>query len=347
LDCSDKITIGGKGMHKFGKVVLSRKGFDSSAGGDFSPFDPETGKYIVLPIPMGEKELAISNHLKYEEIKIKKNHLDGCPETDLKSLRMKSLRIEKTTITVKDKKEESEYTHFDPWLGPCPWLAGDSNHQIGAFGQVGGAQTHLKTKDVGEGSLFLFFSRFKPIKPISQNTEKGIVPGISSKHLNEGLYFIYGWLKVKKVIQQYKDIKDIIDDKSLQSLKSLHPHATEKYFEKYANKKGKNTLYIADKLLFNDGSNFPGCGYFPRLNKDLCLTASDLAQAQKPGNWIPSRWKLPGFFYDTRPSFLCKEEWSKSEDDTCLVKIPKRWQEAVFDETEKFCQWFDRLLESC
>jgi hypothetical protein len=250
---------------------------------------------------------------------------------------MQAIMRKEATLQTKGKKEESEYTHFDPWLGPCPWLAGDSNHSIGAFGQIGTAQAHLDNQKVREGSLFLFFSRFTTI---DKNGENKIVPGISRENLNKDLYFIYGWLKVKKIIQQYKDI---IDDKSLQSLKSLHPHTTEKYFETYPN----NTLYIADEFLFNDGSNFPGCGYFPTLNKDLLLTASDSDQQKYGKKWIPSRWKLPPFFDKTHPSYLRKEEWSKNEDGSCLVKIPKRWQEAVFDETEKFCQWFDRLLESC
>lgn len=313
-------------MCEFGKVVLSRKGFDSTAGGDYSPFDPQTGKYIVLPIPVDDMEGEICNSLKYEDIRIQSNYLSGYSETNLKSL-MKAMR-KKATI----KRKESEYAHFDPWLGPCPWLAEDSNHPIGAFGQVDRAQTYLHNQGVGEGSLFLFFSRFKPI---GKNSDNKIVPDISRENLDKGLYFIYGWLKVKEVIQKHDAIRD-------PSLLSRHPHATTRYFEKYANnKKGKNTLYIADEFLFNDGSNIRGCGYFPKLNKDLLLTAS----AQGPEKWISSRWSLPGFFYETRPSVLCKGKWSKNKDGSCLVEIPKRWQEAVFDETEKFCQWFRRLLK--
>lgn len=318
-------------MQKFGKVVLSRKGFDSGAGGGFSPFDPETGKYIVLPIPVDAEELKICNPLKYEEIPIISNYLDGYPQTNLKSL----METMKKKATIKGK--ESEYAHFDPWLGPCPWLAGNSNHQIGAFGQVGGAQTHLDKQKVHEGSLFLFFSRFTTI---DKNRENKIVPGISRENLNKDLYFIYGWLKVKKVIQQYKDI---VDDKSLQSLKSLHPHATEKYFENenYPN----NTLYIADEFLFNDGNNIRGCGYFPRLKKDLCLTASDSDQ-QEYGKWIPSRWSLPGFFKEKCRSVLkCR---GQIRNDSWLVATNWRWQEAVFDfdESEDFCHWFHERVKS-
>lgn len=312
-------------MCKFGKVILSRKGFDSKAGGDYSPFDPQTGKYIVLPIPVDDKEGEICNSLKYEDIRIQSNYLSGYSETNLKSL-MEAMR-KKATI----KGKEYEYAHFDPWLGPCPWLAEDSNHPIGAFGQVDRVQAHLQNQHVGEGSLFLFFSRFKPI---DKNRENKIVPDISRENLDEGLYFIYGWLKVKEVIQKYDDIRD-------PSLLSRHPHATTRYFEKYAKNKGKNTLYTADKFLFNDGSNFLGCGYFPRLNKDLLLTAS----AQELKKWIPSRWSLPGFFYKKCPSVLKGREWVRDDSSgSYLVETSGQWQEAVFDESEEFCQWFYGVL---
>ena len=260
----DKIVIGGKRVCRFGKVVLSRKGFDSSAGGGYSPFDPQTGKYVVLPIPVDVSERDICNSLKYEDIRLQSTCLPRYSEKNLKSL-MKAMGKK-----AKIKGEESEYAHFDPWLGHCPWLAGDSNHSIGAFGQVDKAQSHLDNQDVGEGSLFLFFSRFTPI---GQNWENRIVPDISCEHLNEGLYFIYGWLKVKERIQKYENIHD-------PRLLSRHPHATKRYFEKHVN----NTLYIADDFLFSDRSHFRGCGYFPRLNKDLCLSASD--SAQEPRSWI-------------------------------------------------------------
>jgi len=317
-------------MYGFVKVVLSRKGFDSEAGGGYSPFDPQTGVYLVLPIPMDEmdgKELNISTPLKYEAIHIKTEYLPGYSASNLGSFLMEA-KGKKATI----KGKESEYAHLDPWLGPCPWLAGDSNHPIGAFGQVDKPQAHLHNQDVGKGSLFLFFSRFVPI-PKRKNL---IVPSVSSEHLDRGLYFIYGWLKVKEVIQQYEDIQD-------PKVLSHHPHATKKYFETYANKpKGKNTIYIADEFLFNNGSNFRGCGYFPRLNKDLLLTATDCAQ--QPRTWIPSRWSLPGFFFEKSPSCLKRRKWCRRGDGSCLVETSGQWQEAVFEESEEFCQWFCRLL---
>ena len=312
-------------MHKFGKVVLSRKGFDSSAGEGYSPFDPQTGKYVVLPIPVEDKELAIYNPLKYEEIGIERDCLPGYSATNLKSL------MEAMGKEAKIKGEQSEYAHFDPWLGDCPWLAEHSNHPIGAFGQVGIPQAHLHEEGVGEGSLFLFFSRFKPIKPTGQNGENKIVPGISRENLKDGLYFIYGWLKVKKIIRKYEDIRN---DNRL----SRHPHATKEYFETHEN----NTIYIADEFLFNDGSNSPGCGYFPRLNEGLLLTAP--AQESEK-SWIPSRWRLQGFFKEKCLSVL--QNKGQIRDGSWLVETGWQWQEAVFDfdESEDFYPWFRSRLE--
>ncbi len=339
-------------MHRFGKVVLSRKGFDSSTGGSYSPFDPETGKYVVLPIPMGKKELDISNPLKYEGIRIRSDCLPGYCETNLKSL-MEKLK-KKATITVKDEitgkdtKEESEYAHFDPWLVDCPWLdcpwlEGDSNHQIGAFGQIGMAQAHLDndTHKVGKGSLFLIFSRFQPIKHMGQNRENKIVPDISRENLNKGLYFIYGWLKVKEIIQEWDMLRS---NTNLSSRLSRHPHATQAYFdtEDPVVRKKNNTIYIADELLFPDNT-IPGCGYFPELNEDLLLTAP--VQPQVLGNWIPSRWGLKGFFKENCRSVL--KDRGQTRDGSWLVDTNWRWQEAVFDfgESEDFYPWFCKLLK--
>jgi len=81
------------------------------------------------------------------------------------------------------------------------------------------------------------------------------------------------------------------------------------------------------------------------LNKDLCLTAPDNYQ-QKYGNWIPSQWKLPGFFHNKCCSVL-KGRGQVRDDDPWLVDIKGQWQEAVFDfdESDEFCRWFCSLLK--
>jgi hypothetical protein len=304
----------------FNRIILSRKGFDSKAGGEYSPFDPQTGKYILLPIPDGEIGNYIGNGTLFEQIEIKQDYLPGIHSTNLGEL-INNLGYKQKT---KDKIFE-HYAHFDPWLGECPWIAEGSNHSIGAFGQVGSPQTQLKNQRVGKGDLFLFFSRFKPI-----NRENAIVPDIIRDNIKEGLYFIYGWFKVNKVIERYNDI----DDKDL--LKR-HPHATQAYFKE----KNNNTIYIADELLFPNES-IPGCGYFPKLSKDLLLTAID-QKSQK--NWIPSRWELPVLLYNKCISVLTNRQCGDgSSSDSCIVNTQGQWQEAIFEGSEEFNQRLYKLI---
>jgi len=253
-------------MPRFNRVILSRKGFDSKSAHGYSRFDPITRKYIVLPIPDGEIGKYHGNGTKYEDIKLRSGFLSGVDASNLHEfVYHESMRFGEWTKRAISQK----YAHFDPWLGRCPWLEEGSNHHMGAFGQVGTAQSHLKKKEVGKGSLFLFFSRFVPINT-SREGEGGIdIKGrhINHEYLSEGLYFIYGWLEVVDVIDKFEDIdnSNLLSEKEKTELKERHPHATKDYFDKC---KGKNnTIYIADSQR---------CGYFPKLTDELLLTATDL-----------------------------------------------------------------------
>ena len=307
-------------MYIFKNVVLSRKGFDSSSGYGYSPFDPTTGKYITIPIPIGKSERQIANKTRYEQISIRPNYLPGINASDLRGLIFHdSLRLSR-----KSRREVSNnFAHIDPWLGPCPWLAGKSDYHLGALGQVNAAQGHLANHNVGVGSLFLFFSRFIPVKNRDNNISVVVNP-------LKGAYFLYGWLKVGRVVKRFTEVQD-------PKLETRHPHATESYFSACKN----NTIYISDKFL-NEGSKIPGCGYFPRLNKNLLLTSKDYFET-------PTVWELPRFFYDLecRPTFLKKEaRWQLKEDSmTYLVTIPARGQEFIFRNSRGFQAWLSYLFE--
>ena len=307
-------------MYEFRNIILSRKSFDSSSGYGYSPFDPTTGKYITIPIPGSKGEQAIANKNKYEDIQIKPNYLPGIRATNLKEL----LFLDVLRYSTKTKKEIScNFAHVDPWLGPCPWLTKVSNLHIGAFGQVNAAQGHLENNAVGVGSLFLFFSRFIPIKGRENQMEFPI-------DYRKGAYFLYGWLRVNRIAKSISDIQD-------EELKSRHPHATEDYFIKYKN----NTIYISDTSL-SDNSTIPGCGYFPRLNRKLLLSSIQHLQT-------PTMWELPSFFYETRnrPTYLRNESrWIMKKDGaTCFVKTPARGQEFIFNNTPSFDAWFRELVD--
>ena len=104
------------------KIILSRKGFDSSSGGGPSPI--VDGAPISLPIPAGKgtagpsyASLGLSDHAK---------------------------AASRGKITGRSK------AHHDPMFadGFC------------YFGQHGAAQSHLENQGVGAGDLFLFFGLF-------------------------------------------------------------------------------------------------------------------------------------------------------------------------------------------
>ena len=120
------------------KLILSRKGFDSSAGGVPSPILPD-GRIVSLPIP--DKQSPIS----YSEIMF-----------NSKSIAALVFELTKGRIP-------SHYrAHLDPDLvpGSFPRLPGWRP----LFGQTGAAQGHLRNNSIGPGDLFLFFGLFRHVK---------------------------------------------------------------------------------------------------------------------------------------------------------------------------------------
>jgi Nucleotide modification associated domain 3 len=103
------------------KIVFSRKGFDSAAGGAPSPIID--GRPISLPIPTQRRSLTTYGTLGLGEY------------------------VEQVT---KGRLTRASLCHCDPMFerGRC------------AFGQTGAAQTHLANHGVGVGDAFLFFGLF-------------------------------------------------------------------------------------------------------------------------------------------------------------------------------------------
>ena len=111
------------------RIILSRKGFDSAAGGGPSPIVPDGSRYgrpISLPIP-DSKGLARTTY------------------ADL------GLGEEVRTAT-RGRIGPNALAHHDPMFRPDGTCV---------FGQCGGAQTHLARNGVGPGDVFLFFGWFR------------------------------------------------------------------------------------------------------------------------------------------------------------------------------------------
>ena len=148
------------------KIVLSRKGFDSSYGGVPSPVLPGIGP-VSLPIPSQAGEPARSYSAS------------GFPLADLLSQ------------LSHEKHDAYTLVHVDPDLDPMSRSRGPGWRP--SFGQVGAAQSHLANQGVGVGDLFLFFGWFCPAE--RHEDQWRFVPGAASFHA------LFGWLQVGAVIE--------------------------------------------------------------------------------------------------------------------------------------------------
>jgi len=148
------------------KLILSRKGFDSSAGGVPSPIFPD-GRMVSLPIP--DKSSAVT----YVDISYEGGSL-GTLVADLTSGRV----------------PPHYRAHIDPDL------VADSLPRLPdwrpIFGQTGQAQSHLRNNHVGSGDLFLFFGLYRRVEML--NASYTWVRDVRPCHV------IWGWLQVAEVL---------------------------------------------------------------------------------------------------------------------------------------------------
>src|SRR2546423_6535309 len=119
------------------KIILSRKGFDSSLGKVPSPIFP-SGELCSLPIP---ESILESCSARYEEIKVGERSL-GTIVNDLTQGKIKG----------------DAQAHLDPDLnsGSIP----RQENWKPVFGQAGAAESHLQKKGVKEGEAFVFYGWF-------------------------------------------------------------------------------------------------------------------------------------------------------------------------------------------
>lgn len=148
------------------KLILSRKGFDSSAGGCASPIMPR-GKLVPLPIP--DK----ASPIRYEDINVA-----GYPMA----------RIVGDLTCGKQKPYFG--AHLDPDLvfESYPRMPG----WRGLFGQADSAQGGLESEGVGCGDLFLFFGWFRRVEELAGTFR--FLKGAPDLHV------LWGWLQVDLVL---------------------------------------------------------------------------------------------------------------------------------------------------
>ncbi|MFH1690248.1 MAG: hypothetical protein ABIE42_08425 [Candidatus Eisenbacteria bacterium] len=172
------------------KIILSRKGFDSSSGGIPSPILP-SGRLCSLPIPDRSED---SGSVPFSSI--------SCDGFDLGAV------VERLS---RGRVPADSLAHLDPDL--------DSNsleREVGwrpLFGQSGSAQSHLEGMGVGAGDLFLFYGWFRQTELF-----KGELRYASG---SPDIHMLFGWLQVDRVVSA-------ADTGVMPAWARYHPHASRK-----------------------------------------------------------------------------------------------------------------------
>ncbi len=148
------------------KLILSRKGFDSSSGGVPSPVFPD-GRMLSLPIP-DKRSVVTYTDLSY----------DGDTLGPL-------------VVQLTRGRIAAHYgAHIDPDLVTDRFPRQSGWRPI--FGQTGPAQSHLRNAGVGAGDLFLFFGLFRLIE------KRG--GAYSWARGSRPFHAIWGWLQVDEAL---------------------------------------------------------------------------------------------------------------------------------------------------
>lgn len=170
------------------KLILSRKGFDTSAGGVPSPILPD-GTLISLPIP------DTGSQIRYRDLL----HQNINQKFNIGTL-VKQLSRDRVTGV--------QGAHLDPDLIYDSYPRSPGWRPV--LGQTGSAQGHLRKQGVAAGDLFLFFGLFREAE--KRGNKWRFVPGTTAKHL------IWGWLQIGEILT--------VDSQQMEMYPwlSYHPH---------------------------------------------------------------------------------------------------------------------------
>lgn len=147
------------------RIILSRKGFDSAAGGCPSPIFPD-GRVLSLPIPDKASPIAYSD-LKFADMNL----------------------VDLVVDLTGDAKRRRHFAHLDPDLraDALPRLPGWKP----LLGQTSSAQGHLKNQGVQIGDVFVFFGSFRPVEKT--------VEGWRFNRVERARHVIWGWLQIGQI----------------------------------------------------------------------------------------------------------------------------------------------------
>jgi hypothetical protein len=149
------------------KIIFSRKGFDSTAGGKPSPILPD-GRMVSLPIP--DKKSTV----RYCDIRWQ--------EYNLGSL---------VSNLTNDRIPAWHFAHLDPDINPESLSRQSEWRPI--FGQTGASQGHLQNNDVQPGDIFLFYGLFRNV--IKNDGKLEWDTHSRPRHV------LWGWLQIDEILK--------------------------------------------------------------------------------------------------------------------------------------------------
>lgn len=175
------------------KLILSRKGLDSSFGPVANPILPD-GTLCWLPIP--EIQPNKPDLLPYKSLQFEERNLGDMMET---------LSKKRTPASTRAHLDPDLYAPHRP--RPAGWRP--------IFGQTGPAEKHLQNEGVGPGDIFLYFGWFRAV----EETEAGL------RFIKNApdLHVLYGWLQVHSRV-------DVADRGILPEWAYEHPHVQGKRY---------------------------------------------------------------------------------------------------------------------
>lgn len=297
------------------KIILSRKGFDSSSGGCPNPILPD-GRLVPLPIPDEHSPVRYADLPAITTTEDADRSHDTIPIGNL------------VTDLTGNRLDGNATAHLDPDIDPGNYPRKPQWRPL--FGQSGAAQGHLAKQGVGAGDLFLFFGLFQPVE-FCESPARGGHWRFCRKAPKRHVF--WGWLQVEQHINL-----EALNAKELEWAR-YHPH----FYGPYT---GANHLYIArEKLRLGRGSTLiQGAGVFHRYHPSLSLTAPEVPN--------PSQWLLPHWFqpeagqsplsYHNQPW-----RWRRGEQGTHLQSVA-RGQEFVLDASQypEAKRWALSLIKS-
>ncbi|MCI6547195.1 MAG: hypothetical protein MR415_00920 [Coriobacteriaceae bacterium] len=288
------------------KVILSRKGFDSSTGGCASPIFFEDGSDLAgtplsLPIPDDDAQDT------YADLEF-----DG----------MGYDRI----VSALNPKSTATRCHVDPDIRREARATQPRNWEP-AFGQTGGKQTQLRDAGVTKGDLFLFFGWFHGVTrsedgALRYNEESDFR---SSKNAED--WYRYADLQL---VWGYMEVGDILTDPAEIAPYRWHPHAQP----------GKlngtnNALYIPSRRL-SFAPELPGCGTLG-FAKRRVLTEEGMSRS----NWTPLPFLMPEHVRGGRKNSFRPTGEQRPGD---ALMYQGQWQELIVYESKGLFDWAKALI---